>query len=353
MKRIIRLYILTLCLVLPALILSACGKKTRPVPPQNLLPVSIFDLRYDLDENGALLTWSFSGQTASGKRFSEPLDFELFKAEVPAAKYCPDCPVQFGRPIHIDVNNQALDSSGKLTYRDSGLNAGSRYHYKIRPRLGRFSSAKESNVVSFWWQIPAAAPEDLQTDKGDTKVILNWHQPTRLIHNEQFSDSLVYQVYRSLDGKKFIPLAQPQKGITYTDATVQNNATYFYTVRAIRIYKDTKAHGAASQVVTATPKDMTPPSSPRHLTVVKTADGVKLLWDMTGDKDLGGYRIYRRAASSITNELVGNIPASQVIFIDRDLLSGSSCYYSVTAIDQEDPPNESPAISEIHYQSVR
>lgn len=353
MKRIIRLYILTLCLVLPALILPACGKKTRPVPPQDFLPVSISDLRYDLDENGATLSWSFSGKTASGERFSEPLDFELFRAETSATGYCPDCPVRFGRPIRTDGNNQAIDSSGKQTYRDTGLKAGYRYHYKIRPRLGRFSSARESNVVSFWWQTPAAAPENVQVSIGDAKVTLNWHQPTGLIHNEQLSDSFAYQVYRSLDGTSFIPLAEPQKGTTYTDVTVENHATYFFTVRAVRMYKDTKAPGAASRVVTATPKDMTPPSAPGHLTVVKTPDGVKLLWDMSGDKDLGGYRIYRRAASSTTNKLVGNIPASQMIFIDRDLFSGSSCYYSVTAIDQEDPPNESPAISEVFYQAVR
>ena len=45
-----------IALLLVALIgVSGCGKKTRPVPPDTVLPAPITDLSYQLDEKGVTL----------------------------------------------------------------------------------------------------------------------------------------------------------------------------------------------------------------------------------------------------------------------------------------------------------
>lgn len=154
MKRIIRLSTITFVLVLFIFGFSACGKKTKPVPPQSLLPEPVSDLTYELDNRGVLLTWTFSGHPESDNKSTQLPDFEVLKSEIAAEDFCPDCPVQYSSSILLSGSNLKTDSSGKITYRDGNLKTGYYYHYKVRPMFGRSSSALESNAVSFLWQAP-------------------------------------------------------------------------------------------------------------------------------------------------------------------------------------------------------
>ena len=55
-----------LCVLLAALLVGGCGYKTMPVPPQEIVPTAITDLRYELDEKGVTLTWTYPAEDREG-----------------------------------------------------------------------------------------------------------------------------------------------------------------------------------------------------------------------------------------------------------------------------------------------
>ena len=48
------------------LVVGGCGYKDHPVPPATVVPEAIADLRYETDEKGVTLTWSYPMETIRG-----------------------------------------------------------------------------------------------------------------------------------------------------------------------------------------------------------------------------------------------------------------------------------------------
>ncbi len=59
----------------------------------------------------------------------------------------------------------------------------------------------------------------------------------------------------------------------------------------------------SARLCAATPMDLTPPLPPTGVTVVRTDVGIKIFWDKSDADDIGGYRVYRRAANKDSYEL--------------------------------------------------
>ena len=70
--------------------LAGCGKKTRPVPPDTVMPAPIGDLSYHLDEKGVALSWSYPRSTVQGDRLPYRIEkFELLRAVIPSQGLLP------------------------------------------------------------------------------------------------------------------------------------------------------------------------------------------------------------------------------------------------------------------------
>lgn len=343
-------WIVIFCVVFLSLTGASCGKKTPLVPPDSLSNKPVTDLSYFLDERGVVLSWSLPKNINSRKIHVKNIDYEILRAQVKPADYCPDCPVRYKKLIVDKSADFKTDDQGKITFYDKNVIPGYRYYYKIKPVAGLFAAGEESNTVSFWWLAPPASPEGLNGVAGDKSVTLTWRKPKRTDNKPTLTDSLLYQVYRSEGDTNFRALGVPQLATTFVDENVQNGVAYSYVVRAGQTLDDSVVYSPASRKCKATPKDLTPPATPRQVTVVQTSEGVKLFWAMVDDQDLSGYRIYRRSAAKKESELVGEVKAPQVIFIDRHPLQGTACYYSVTSFDRQKRPNESKAAAEILFK---
>lgn len=341
------LFFLTLLLV------TGCGKKTRPVPPDTIQPASIRDLHYDLDEKGVTLTWSFPTRTVKGERLPYKIEgFELFRAVLPKEDYCSGCPVTFGPPIDIKSDESVVGK--EVSYSETLLRPGHRYMYKVRCKIGWYMTGTDSNEVSFLWDTPVDAPVDMQVLPGDKILTLSWQPPSTLLDGSSIDGPLVYQVYRSQDGVQFHHHGDPVTAPNFTDKSVQNDKKYFYEVRAMRVLEDTKAAGIASDVVIGIPKDKTPPAPPQFITVLKTEEGVKIFWDTVAEEDLAGFKIYRRLPHMRKPVLLGEVDATTLIFTDKEPITDeSSRYYSVTSFDWARPPNESPFSQERALEVVQ
>jgi hypothetical protein len=321
------------------LMIAACGKKTQPVPPASALPKAITDLRFKLDEKGVTLQWTIPQRTLKGERITYHVKgFEIWRAVVPEDEFCQDCPVTYEEPIEISV--EEYRKRGRITYSAAVLRPGHVYIFKVRTKVGWQMAGQDSNVISFFWQTPLEAPAALTARSGNGEVLLGWEDPKTLLDGIPYTGALTYQVYRSSDGINFNLLQDNIAGNTFADRTVISNTIYHYKVRALRPQGKTIAGGLFSTVVSVSTEDRQAPAVPQGVTVTRSENGVRVLWEAVVENDLSGYRIYRRTGAKGKAELVGEVNRRKISFVDTKPAPGK-VFYWVTSFDSAQPANES------------
>lgn len=308
-----------------------CGKKTRPVPPDAVLPAGITDLDYRLDEKGVRLSWSCPSRTVQDERLPYRIEgFELWRAVVALKDDCPGCPIPFGPPMELPAECEA----GRAHYQETLLRPGYRYVYRVRTKAGWYVASDDSNTVSVVWDTPMAAPVGLAITEGDRLLTLRWQPPTGLLDGAKVADPLRYQLYRSTNGNDFDELGQPQEGLSFEDHEVRNGKRYFYRVRAVRLHHGVAAAGMVSATVAASPRDQMAPAPPRQVGVAAVAGGVRIVWEAVPEADLAGFRVYRRAAKHGQPELIGEIGGATLSFVDHPPAGKGAWFYSVSSFDR-------------------
>lgn len=323
------------------LFLGGCGYKTKPVPPESIVPKAIEDLRYSLDEKGVTLTWSYPFQTIKGTDLTDIASFEVYRAVVSVESYCPTCPIPFGAPIIVPGGTVGADTRRKGSYESALLRSGEKYFFKVRSRTSWWAASADSNIVTFVWHMPARAAADLTAKAGDRVVNLQWQPVTKLMDGQPLDLPVRYQVLRSVDGKGFEEIGAAVPETAFADTTVQNGRKYWYKTQSVLEVGASTIAGGVSEAAEATPVDLTPPEPPTGVRVVVTANGVKVFWDNSTAGDLRGYHVYRRAASQKEAERIGDVEAIYTIFEDTVSSAAGPFYYSVTAYDNMEPANES------------
>jgi fibronectin type 3 domain-containing protein len=323
-------------------LLPGCGRKTALVPPQKLVPVTITDLRYVLDENGVRLMWSYPTKMENGDELQLVENFEIYRSFIPEKDFCQGCPVHYEEPIEIDGGRlPASGESREASYTEGYLQSGYRYFYKVRSRAGWWYPSGDSNVVSFVWSVVPEVPHGLQIEAADRSLSLSWEPVTENVEEKPLEHPVRYQVYRKRGDSDFVALGKPVKEAKFIDTGLQNERLYSYKVRALVTYDDTEQVGGASEEVSGVPRDLSAPPQPQHLVVVEIQKGVKLAWQAVEGYDLAGYRIYRREKGSAAVQLVAEVGPEENQYIDKSITTGRIWFYSVTSFDTAQPENES------------
>jgi len=178
-------------------------------------------------------------------------------------------------------------------------------------------------------------------------VRLSWQAPARLLDGSPAPGTLTYEVLRapSLDAAALPVARTPQAEPTLTDRDLENDRTYYYSVRALRLDGGTTAYSAESARVAATPRKMTPPSPPTSLAAIPSEGAVRLSWRASPESDVAGYVIYR-AIEGGAFERIGSTRVPATTFVDRGVTRGTY-RYAVTAEDTAARPNESRRSNEV------
>jgi hypothetical protein len=329
------------------LFLGSCGYKDHPVPPDTVVPKTIEDLRYETDEKGVSLIWSYPMETIRGNTIESLSSFELFRAEVPLSDYCATCPIPFGDPIEQPGGLTTEDGKArKVVFTMADLKPGYKYFFKVRSRTSWFAESADSNIVTFVWQVPAMAPEGLTATVGNRQITLNWKPVTMLRDGSPVSKPLQYQILRSSTGKDQEKIGLVEGATTFVDRNVILKEKYTYQVQTQMLVGKEVVAGGMSKPVSTLSVDQTPPEPPTGVTAIDTDMGIKVLWEKSGAEDIGGYRVYRRSADAQEPVLIGEVEPVYTLFVDTKREQGRRYFYSVTAIDQGNPANESRRSSE-------
>jgi len=330
--------------------LGGCGYKDKPVPPQHVVPKAIHDLRAELDEKGATLTWAYPRQTVTGGDVEEIDKFILYRAEVPVASYCPTCPAPYAAAITVPGGAVSPGGGRTATYEVRGLRPGNFYFFKVRSTTGWWTESQDSNEVTFFWQTPPAIPEGLTATGGDGRNIVQWRAVAQPPDAPKEAGVVRYQLYRGVDGGVIAKVGEPVAAAAFTDTEVENGRVYVYQVQAISAYAQGAVQSGLSGTAEARPLDRTAPPVPGRVEALRTEVGVKIFWDHVEGRDLAGYRVYRRTAGESKPTLAGEVILPFNMLIDAKAPS-VPLFYSVSSIDTQSPANESARSAEIRVEN--
>ena len=250
----------------------AAAKSRTPTAPSNLVGVG--------GAQQASLSWSGSGRSVSGYR--------------------------------VYRNGTKVAQTSSTSYSDMGLTDGSSYTYYVVAYVnGSVSAASNSVSVTPVDTTPPSAPPNLAATAGDQQVSLSWGAST---------DNVAvagYYVYRN--GTKVTQTTSA----SYTNTGLTDGTSYSYYVVA---YDAAGNLSAASNSVSVTPVDTTPPSAPPNLAATAGDQQVSLSWGASTDNvAVAGYYVYRNG-TKVTQ-------TTSASYTNTGLTDGTSYSYYVVAYD--------------------
>lgn len=324
------------------LLAGGCGYKNLPVPPESVVPKAIEDLRYSVEDKGVQLTWTYPVETIQGDDIIALSTFDLYMAEVAVEDYCPTCPIPFGEPIEVPGGMTLVEGQRRTAeYNTAMLRSGHKYFFKVSARTNWWAAGADSNIITFVWHEPAAAPKGLKAAADDSSVALSWQPVTTLKDGTTPDAPIKYQVLRGVGAGGFEKLGKPLTTTSFVDSEVTNGTEYRYQVQSILTLGDDTVGGGLTEEIAATPYDRTAPAVPTGVNVIQTSGGVKVIWEGSREEDLAGYRVYRKAKGQKDFKLLGTVEAPYTIYEDTTAGDGAGYRYVVSAIDNAVPPNES------------
>ncbi len=323
------------------LLAGGCGYKTIPVPPDSIVPRTIEDLRYSVSEKGVTLTWTYPKETIRGGDLTDIATFDVYRAVVSTDDYCPTCPIPFSEAVQVPGGVVDPEKNRQATYQTSLLRPGHQYFFKVNARTSWWAASADSNVVSFVWHIPAKGPQGLNATAADSGATISWEAVGSLMDGQDVNYPLLYQVQRSKNNENFSNVGEVTTETQFVDSALNNGETYYYKVQSILQVEEDQVAGGLSEVVSVVATDLTPPAPPTGITAVQTSGGIKVFWDKSRESDVNGYRIYRRSGNEKTPKKIGDVSGVYAIFEDTNVSPDGSYYYSITAYDTVEPPNES------------
>ena len=131
---------------------------------------------------------------------------------------------------------------------------------------------------------------------------LSWQPVAALEDGSPLEGFAGYNIYRTMRQGVYEegPInKEPVQEPLFEDVPEKIDETYFYTVRAARMVKETMVESGPSNELQVAYMDMTPPGVPTGLIAIPRHGGVELKWIGTLQKDIAGYNIYRRDAGGL------------------------------------------------------
>lgn len=249
-----------------------------------------------------------------------------------------------GYRVYRDGDDTPIADVPITNYLDTALEPNTSYVYTVRAYDGAASSnASALSTAASATTLPLppsgdvtppSVPEGvIATAVGTTSIQIAW-QPS--------SDASGIAGYRVFRIGTSTAIAATQN-TTFTDTQLEPNTTYSYAVTAVDGAIPPN-ESAASQAASATtgpglpgPGDTTPPTVPDNVRAdARSSTSIRIRWQRSRDASgIAEYRVYRNGGSTP----VATTDDDQ--YTDRNLTPNTTYSYTVTAVDEADPANES------------
>ncbi|HEX9019823.1 MAG TPA: hypothetical protein VF903_01040 [Nitrospirota bacterium] len=354
MNRCAQRYV-ALCLAL-LLAAGACGRKTLPLVPASPRPEAVTDITITTRDNVAFLSWPIPARNIEGKSMSpaEIRRFLIYRAEMGhdrrKARYKPYAELDMTNPSMAAVRN------GMVFWSDRNLAYGRVYGYRIRAVSARGGVSLPSEEAQVAPLMSLAVPKGLAAQDGDQYTLLSWGSVTTRMDGSRYEGFVGYNIYRGTEKGRYegAPLnKEPLRTNSYKDTAVVNGTTYYYRIRSVDSPAPPWKESLDSDEVSATSRDLTPPARPTGLTVVPGVDRAFLTWNENKEQDLAGYYVYRSTRSGRDYHRLTDKLLIHTTFSDETVKSGTTYYYTVTAVDKSGNESGRAAEKKAYIEKLR
>ena len=218
-----------------------------------------------------------------------------------------------------------------ISFTDTGLTNGTTYYYTVAAVNG-VGPSQQSNEASATPK-PAAtvpsAPQGLTASGGNAVVTLSWSPPA----SNGGAAVAGYDVYRGTTsgGESATPIATNVTTTSFTDTSLTNGTTYYYTVAAVNSVGLSPQSGEAS----ATPQ-ATAPTAPLSVTAGAGNGSVSLAWSVpasNGGSPITGYNVYRGTSPGGESTTPIATGVTTTSYTDTGVTNGTKYYYTVAAVN--------------------
>jgi fibronectin type 3 domain-containing protein/predicted small lipoprotein YifL len=314
-----------------------CGRKTPPQVPDSPRPEMIHGIKAVTRDSVAFLSWPMPARNVEGRDITSA-DIQLFRiyrADIgrdrKKGRYKLYAEINMADPWPAEIRNNVVFWS------DRNLKYGQVYGYQVRAVSVRGGVSPVSAEVRAEPLLSLAEPQGLTAEAYDSSVLLSWDTVTTRMDGSRFEGFVGYNLYRGTEKKHpdELPLnTEPLRTHSFKDTTVSNDTTYYYMVRSVDRPAQPWRESPDSGEVSATPRDMTPPSRPTGLTVVPGVGRAFLTWNENKERDLDGYYVYRSGRYGNNYRKLTEKAITLTTFSDETAKQGNVYYYMVTAVDK-------------------
>ena len=243
-----------------------------------------------------------------------------------------------GLPIQeyrIYKNSTVIGTTTRLWYNDTNVNNGVKYSYYVTA-VNDVGEGKPSNEINATPSKIPDSPLNLTAIGGVGYVMLVWEPP---IYN---GGSLIkyYNIYRGISPSDLRNIGTSENR-SYNDTNVMNGVTYYYAITAVNSVGESEK----SNEISVTTMDI--PNAPENLQATVEYGYVNLIWQPPtddGGSKIIAYKIYR-GTSSGNETYIGQVNGSTFNYTDKNIRSGATYYYYVTAVNSVGESNKSNEVS--------
>jgi hypothetical protein len=339
---------LRLLLLACPVFISGCAKTGDPHPPTVLVARPAVDLTATQYSDQVMLTVSEPVQNTNGTAVAGPVAIEIWRKvedRTQGTSNAADAafPTEAVRIQEIKADRlSSFQRDKKLVLRDDLALAdrsqiySKAFRYAVRFLNRKRQSAGWSNqaIVA---PVPIPPPPKVPSfELTQDYVRLKWDAPAENMDGSTPARIAGFNIYRSEDQKVFPtgPLnPDPIPGQEFDDRSFGFGKTYYYVVSIVGSREHPYAESLASPALKVVPLDTFPPGSPLNLNGVTAGAAIMLLWMAPPERDVAGYRIYRRDEGEAAPRLLEPEPVKALSYRDDKVLQGKKYGYRVAAID--------------------
>ncbi len=324
---------------------AACGVKGPLLPPVRLVPLPPEGMTVLQRGERLILEWSLPMTYIDGSDVDALASLEIGEAE--KAGDFPDnvksLKILDGKSLDaFRLPGEAKPVRYSIAIEDLQDRIGRPCFFALRVRDARRKRDSDwSPPVSITPLVASEPPGLPRLAVFENRVEVRWDAPAEDHDKMAPAKRAGYNIYRMEKGgepKKLNPAVSVEP--LYDDRAFEFDRTYVYFVRAVLGDAAPYVESLDSPAAEITPKDTFPPRPPSGLAAAAGSGVITLLWDASPERDVAGYRIWRRGPGGKDAVLLTPQPIPENTFTDATAAKGPRYAYSVSAVDKNG--NESP-----------
>ena len=178
-------------------------------------------------------------------------------------------------------------------------------------------------------------PRNIRSEVFKDRISISWDPPEKNIDQSSPANIKGYNIYRTEN--KEIPQrlnSSLLKENKYDDKDFLFEKEYQYLVRASATDSSPFLESDDSEDLKVLAKDKFAPEPPDGLVSITGEDYISLSWDENREKDLAGYRVWRKEERDEDYILLTPESIQENTFADTEVEKNKRYYYSITALDE-------------------